>query len=158
MITKPKPTSTRLPGLLVFALPAAEPVAEAVVPAVPVVVEPDEPVELAVDDAAIPLEVDLVTVAGILEPLTDGKTVNVVQAVPETSGQVSFRSNPLSSGPVGPVSYFHVTFKFSKFTCTGSESGYCLSPHLPRKYSQEIGVLESEGTNVPLVSEVGVKA
>ncbi len=154
---RPKPTSIRVAGLVVFALPAAEPVVDAVVPEAPVVVEPGEFVDAAVGNAAVPLDVDLVTVAGILEPLTDGKAVEVVQAVPEISGHVSLRFKPLSSGPVGPVSYFHVTFRFKKLTCTGSLSGYRLSPHLPRKYSQEIGVFESEGTNVPFVSEVGEK-
>jgi hypothetical protein len=97
----------------------------------------------------------LVTVAGMLEPLVAGKTLRVVQGVPATFGQTSVRFKPLSSGPVGPDSYFHVMLKFKKLTCLGSLSGYCSSPHRPSKNSQPVGVEESEGINVPLVSEDG---
>jgi len=79
------------------------------------------------------LEVVLVTVAGIREPLVIGNTLKVVQGVPDTFGHTSVRFKPLSKGPVGPVSYFQAMLAFRKFTCLGSLSRYCSSPHLPSK-------------------------
>jgi hypothetical protein len=79
------------------------------------------------------LEIVLVTVAGILEPLVIGNTFKVVQGVPNTFGHTSVRFKPLSRGPVGPVSYFQAMLAFRKFTCLGSLSRYCSSPHLPSK-------------------------
>jgi hypothetical protein len=79
------------------------------------------------------LEVVLVTVAGIPEPLVIGNTLKVVQGVPDTFGHTSVRFKPLSKGPVGPVSYFQAMLAFRKFTCLGSLSRYCSSPHLPSK-------------------------
>lgn len=103
------------------------------------VAEPDEaPIELVLVvwmPVAVPLalDVDLTTVTGTLVPLVAGNALSVVQFIPVTFGQVSVRFNPLSKGPVGPDSYFQVIFKFPKFTCRGSLSGYCSSPHCPRK-------------------------
>jgi len=122
---------------------------------------PDAVVEtpVAVDPVVVDpvLEVDLTTVTGILEPLVAGSTVRVEQFIPTTSGQMSVRFNCLSRGPVGPDSYFQDIFKFKKLTWMGSLSGYCSSPHCPRRYSQSVGVDESEGTNVPLLEDDGVK-
>ena len=67
-------------------------------------------------DPALELEVNLVTVTGILEPLVAGKELSVEQFIPTTYGQVSVRFRLLSRGPVGPDSYFQVTFKFKKLT------------------------------------------
>lgn len=67
-----------------------------------------------------PLALDTVTVP--LSPLTAGNTLSVVHPF-ALSGQTSARSNPLSSGPVGPDSYFHATFRFRKLDWRGSEAG-----------------------------------
>jgi hypothetical protein len=111
---------------------------------------------LVLDEAVVPLLVVitvpvalvLVTVTGILDPLVAGNWLKVTHGVPDAAGHTSTLSRSLSKGPVGPDSYFHVKFRPSKFTCRGSESGYCSSPQRPRKESQEVGVDVSEGINV----------
>jgi hypothetical protein len=96
-------------------------------------------------------------VTGMLVPLVAGNTLRVVQFIPTTLGHVSVRFKPLSKGPVGPDSYFHVTLRLSKFTCLGSLSGYCSSPHCPRNWSQAVGVEGSDGVKVPLLDDEGEK-
>ena len=103
---------TRAPSLLlVFELPLAVPVDEVEDPALlgAVVVE-------VLVAPTLKLEADLVTVTGMLEPLVAGKVLRVEQFIPTTYGQVSVRFSALSSGPVGPDSYFQVTFRFKKLT------------------------------------------
>lgn len=124
MATTRSSTPIRLASLFPVVLGVAE---EADVPLVLVLV-----VDISVP-VAVRLEEDLTTVTGTLDPLVAGNVLSVVQFIPTTFGQVSVRFNPLSSGPVGPDSYFQVTFKPKKSTCLGSLSGYCSSPHCPRK-------------------------
>lgn len=57
------------------------------------------------------------------------------------SGQTCVRFSCLSRGPVGPPEYLHKREIFRGQLCRGSDSGYCLSPHWPRKYSHDNGVL-----------------
>jgi hypothetical protein len=99
--------------------------------------------------------IDLDTVTGTLEPLTVGRTVKVVHALP-LPGHTSARSKSLSSGPVGPESYFHSMLRFIKLTCRGSLSGYCSSPQRPRNESQGTGVESSEPVSVPFVEDEGL--
>lgn len=96
---------------------------------------------------------DLDTVTGMLDPLTAGRAVDVLHAFP-FPGHTSVRFRSLSSGPVGPVSYLHVTPRI--LVCRGSLSGYRSSPQRPKKESQETGVEISEPTNVPFVEDAGV--
>jgi len=78
-------------------------------------------VEIAVGVAEATLEIPVVvvvaagvvldTVTGILLPLTAGKVVNVTHDFVDTSGHTSLLTKPLSAGPVGPLSHFHVAFR-----------------------------------------------
>lgn len=109
-----------------------------------------ELVIVTVKPPVVVVGLDLITVLGILEPLTAGNMLNVVQAS-ASSGQTSVRFKFLSRGPVGPDSYLQVTLRFRKLSCRGSLLRYCSSPHRPTNESQDAGVENSDPTNVLLV-------
>lgn len=115
----------------------------------------DDPVVDATAVVDPTIELVLVTVTGILEPLVAGKAVNVVHKL-AFPGHVPMRFKSLSSGPVGPFSYFHSILAFRKLTCRGSLSGYRWSPQPPRKCSHAVGKDASDGVKTPSDLEVGV--
>jgi hypothetical protein len=57
-------------------------------------------------------------------------------------GPTSVRFNCLSSGPVGPPTYFAVAEISRIYSCSEFELLYCCSPHMPVKYSQFVGDVE----------------